>query len=85
MYSQEEKDKMAMKNATIDKFSKGCPVGWAPDANGVCQKTPALLKKEKKVQLETGQTPIPNSNLYQMPKTKKERAKNIEDAKKLKN
>jgi hypothetical protein len=86
MYTQEEKDKMAMRNSTIDKFAanKGCPDGWAPDANGDCQKTAALLKKEKDLQLKTGQTPIPNSNLYQKPKTKAERLKNMEDAKKLK-
>jgi len=82
MYTQDEKDKMAMKNSTIDKFSKKCPEGYAPDANGVCQKTAALLKKEKELQLKTGMTPIPNSNLYQKPKSKEERKKNIEDAKK---
>lgn len=82
MYSQQEKDGMAMKNATIDKFSKGCPEGYAADANGDCQKTAALLKKEKELQAKTGATPIPNSNLYQNPKTKEERAKNIEAAKK---
>lgn len=85
MYSQEEKDKMAMKNSTIDKFSKkGCPEGYYADANGDCQKGQALLKKEKDLQSKTGQTPIPGSNLYQNPKTKEERARNIEAAKKLK-
>ena len=85
MYSQQEKDGMAMKNSTIDKFSKkGCPEGYAADANGVCQKSADLLKKEKELQAKTGATPIPNSNLYQNPKTKEERAKNIEAAKKLK-
>jgi len=86
MYSQEEKDKMAMRNSTIDKFAekKGCPDGYAPDANGDCQKTADQKKKDKDLQLKTGQTPIPNSNLYQMPKTKAERLKNMEDAKKLK-
>jgi hypothetical protein len=86
MYSQEEKDKMAMKNSTIDKFAakQGCPEGYAPDANGVCQKTAALLKKEKELQLKTGMTPIPGSNLYQKPKSKAERKKNMEDAKRLK-
>ena len=82
MYTQEEKDKMAMKNSTIDKFSKkGCPEGYYADAKGDCQKGEALLKKEKALQLKTGQTPIPGSNLYQMPKNKEERLKNIEDAK----
>ena len=34
MYTQEEKDKMAMKNATIDKFAakRDCPDGY--DLNG---------------------------------------------------
>ena len=83
MYSQQEKDGMAMKNSTIDKFSKkGCPEGYYADANGDCKKGEALLKKEKELQLKTGQTPIPGSNLYQMPKTKAERLKNIEAAKK---
>jgi hypothetical protein len=38
MYTQEEKDKMAMKNATIDKFSKKdpCPEGMVPDGRGGC-------------------------------------------------
>lgn len=48
------------------------------------KKTAKLLKKEKDLQLKTGATPIANSNLYQMPKTKEERARNIEAAKKLK-
>lgn len=38
MYSQEEKDKMAMRNSTIDKFAarQGCPDGQVPDGKGGC-------------------------------------------------
>ena len=44
MYSQEEKDKMAMKNSTIDKFSKGCPEGQVPDGKGGCMPKPKIVK-----------------------------------------
>jgi hypothetical protein len=39
MYSQEEKDKMAMKNSTIDKFAarQGCPPGQISDGKGGCK------------------------------------------------
>jgi len=39
MYSQEEKDKMAMKNSTIDKFTakQGCPDGQISDGKGGCK------------------------------------------------
>jgi len=39
MYSQEEKDKMAMKNSTIDKFAarQGCPDGQISDGKGGCK------------------------------------------------
>lgn len=42
MYSQEEKDKMAMKNSTIDKFAekRGCPDGQVPDGKGGCMDKP---------------------------------------------
>ena len=38
MYTQQEKDGMAMKNATIDKFSKKdpCPKGMVDDGKGGC-------------------------------------------------
>ena len=38
MYSQKEKDKMAMKNSTIDKFAakQGCPPGQVSDGKGGC-------------------------------------------------
>jgi hypothetical protein len=38
MYSQKEKDGMAMKNSTIDKFAarQGCPDGQVPDGKGGC-------------------------------------------------
>ena len=77
MYSQEEKDKMAMKNSAIDKFTAntGCPEGFYPDGKGNC------VKANLQHQARTGQTPIRNSNLYQSPKTKAERQKNISLAK----
>ena len=39
MYSQDEKDKMAMKNSTIDKFAarQGCPPGQISDGKGGCK------------------------------------------------
>ena len=39
MYTQEEKDKMAMKNSTIDKFAarQGCPPGQISDGKGGCK------------------------------------------------
>ena len=39
MYSQEEKNKMAMKNSTIDKFAarQGCPPGQISDGKGGCK------------------------------------------------
>lgn len=42
MYSQDEKDKMAMKNATIDKFTakKGCPDGYTWDGTNCVEAGP---------------------------------------------
>ena len=39
MYSQDEKDGMAMKNSTIDKFAarQGCPPGQISDGKGGCK------------------------------------------------
>jgi hypothetical protein len=77
MYSQEEKNNMAMKNSAIDKFAakRGCPEGFSPDGKGNC------VKSSLQLQAKTGQTAITNSNLYQKPKTKEERSKNMSLAK----
>jgi hypothetical protein len=41
MYSQEEKDKMAMKNSTIDKFAKqDCDVGYVWNGTECVKKGP---------------------------------------------
>ena len=41
MYSQEEKDKMAMKNSTIDKFKKDdCPDGYTWDGTNCVEAGP---------------------------------------------
>ena len=49
MYSQDEKDKMAMKNSTIDKFAakRGCPEGQVPDGKGGCRDVTMKEKMEK--------------------------------------
>ena len=59
MYSQEEKNKMAMKNATIDKFSarQGCPDGQVSDGKGGCvskkvMNLPEITVKPSKSQVE---------------------------------
>lgn len=46
MYTQQEKDGMAMKNATIDKFSKKdpCPKGMVDDGKGGCVSISNKLK-----------------------------------------
>lgn len=46
MYTQDEKDGMAMKNATIDKFAskRGCPEGQVPDGKGGCMDKPTTVR-----------------------------------------
>ena len=54
MYSQQEKDGMAMKNATIDKFSKKdpCPKGMVDDGKGGCVSISNKLKSDWAIQNE---------------------------------
>lgn len=62
MYTQKEKDGMAMKNATIDKFAskKGCPEGQVPDGMGGCISTKIKSVDEKnKTYNETSYTKRP--------------------------
>lgn len=62
MYSQEEKDKMAMKNSTIDKFAakQGCPPGKVPDGKGGCVYPIYGMQKGKSGLQRIGKTNDPN-------------------------
>ena len=53
MYTQNEKDKMAMKNSTIDKFEKQCPSGYEW-INGECVKKGALSSVGAKIGVGAG-------------------------------
>ena len=60
MYSQDEKDKMAMKNSTIDKFAatQGCPDGQVSDGKGGCvskkvMNLPEITVKPSKSQIKS--------------------------------
>jgi hypothetical protein len=49
MYSQDEKNKMAMKNATIDKFAAKkdpCPEGMVDDGRGGCLPKPITVNNK---------------------------------------
>jgi|LauGreDrversion4_1035100.scaffolds.fasta_scaffold05806_4 hypothetical protein len=53
MYSQDEKNKMAMKNSTIEKFEKKCPSGYEW-INGDCVKKGALNSIGAKIGVGAG-------------------------------
>lgn len=73
MYSQDEKDKMAMKNATIDKFSskQGCPEGQVPDGKGGCMDKPKTGMFDMLSNIWTG--PLKEGPAYKQAKADKEK------------
>ncbi len=73
MYSQDEKDGMAMKNATIDKFAskKGCPEGQVPDGKGGCMDKPKTGMFDMLSNIWTG--PFKEGPAYKQAKADKEK------------
>jgi len=81
MYTQEEKDKMAMNNDTIDKFEKKCPSGYEW-INGECVKKGALSSVGAKIGLGAGVAGaigVGVSMISDAIKNKKEKKKKLAD------
>jgi hypothetical protein len=84
MYSQDEKDGMAMKNATIDKFAakRGCPEGMVDDGRGGCLPKPITVNNNSNyVKGGFGQAA---NEAIQAEKERKLKSQNAESKKKIK-